>query len=140
MIKKILSIIDRVTKHKAIGIIYNLSPEYEAKLEKILLEEKHIIIKGSYASRGAMLRYRLGNELKVKHFQFCMIPGLIQDRIICIKGADILKPSYARVIDEFHKYKIPLLLLMNSDTLMKDFRNLSSYQGVLTIEQDFLTL
>lgn len=138
--KKILSIVDRVMKRKAIGIIYNIPPDEEKKLEKKLIEENHIVIKGSYAYRGAMLQYRLGSELNAKHFRFCMLPGLLNNQIICIKNADTLKPSYARVLDEFHKYKIPLLLLMNSDTLMKDFRKLSSYYSVLTIEQDYETL
>lgn len=62
---KILSIIDRVKKHKAIGIIFNLPPDEEAKIEKILLDENHIIIKGTDAYRGEMLRYRLGKKFKV---------------------------------------------------------------------------
>lgn len=138
--KKILSIIDRVRKRKAIGIIYNIPVDEEIKLEKKLIEENHIIVKGSYACRGAMLQYRLGIKLKLKHFRFCMLPGMLEGRIICIKGADTLKPSYSRVLDDFHKYKIPLLLLMNNDSSMNDFRKLGAYHRVFTIEQDYLTL
>jgi hypothetical protein len=139
-LKKVLGIVDRVLKKKAIGIIYNIHKDDEAALQNYLLDEKHIVVKGSDAYTSAMLLFRLGKRLNTKHLQFKMIPGFINGYVICITGADGIKSSYSRVLDEFNKYKIPLLLLMHSDAPMKDFRKLGAYQRVLTIEQDYSTL
>jgi hypothetical protein len=138
--KEVLSIIDRVRNKKAIGIIYNLPKHREAFLQNKLLDEKHIVINGTDAYTAPMLLFRLGKKLNTKQLQIKMIPGLINENIICITSADVIKSSFSRVLYEFYRYKIPLLLLMNSDTFMKDFRKLSSYYSVLTIEQDYSLL
>jgi len=140
MKKKVLGIVDRVLNKKAVGIIYNIPNNEEAILQNKLLDEKHIVIKGSDAYTSAMLLFRLSKKFNTKHLQSNMIPGFINGYLICITGADGIKSSYSRVLDEFNKYKIPLLILMHSDAPMKDFRRLGAYQRVLTIEQDYSTL
>ena len=140
MKKKVLGIIERVLNKKAVGIIYNVPKNDEAILQNKLLDGKHIVIKGSDAYTSAMLMFRLSKKLNAKHLQSKMIPGFINGYLICITNADGIKSSYSRVLDEFSKYKIPLLLLMHSDAPMKDFRKLGAYQRVLTIEQDYSTL
>ena len=138
--RKVLSIIDRVRKKKAVGIIYNIPKNDQAVLQNKLLDQKHIIINGSDAYTSAMLLFRLGKKFKTKHLQLKMVPGFINGCIICITDADGIKSSYSKVLDDFNKYKIPLLILMNSDAPMKDFRKLGAYQRVLTIEQDYQSL
>ena len=138
--KKMLSIIDRVRKKKAVGIIYNIPKNDQAVLQNKLLDQKHIIINGSDAYTSVMLLYRLQKILKVKRLQLSMIPGLINGNIIVLTSADGIRSSYSKVLDDFNKYKIPLLILMNSDAPMKDFRKLGAYQRVLTIEQDYSTI
>ena len=76
-----------------------------------------------------------------------MIPGLINlpdgkagGNIIVLTSADGIRSSYSKVLDDFNKYKIPLLILMNSDAPMKDFRKLGAYLRVMTIEQDYRNL
>ena len=138
--RKVLSIIDRVRKKKAVGIIYNIPKNDQAVLQNKLLDQKHIIINGSDAYTSVMLLYRLQKILKVKRLQLSMIPGLINGNIIVLTSADGIRSSYSKVLDDFNKYKIPLLILMNSDAPMKDFRKLGAYQRVLTIEQDYQSL
>ena len=145
--RKVLSIIDRVRKKKAVGIIYNIPKNDQAVLQNKLLDQKHIIINGSDAYTSVMLLYRLQKILKVKRLQLSMIPGLINlpdgkagGKIIVLTSADGIRSSYSKVLDDFNKYKIPLLILMNSDAPMKDFRKLGAYQRVLTIEQDYSTI
>lgn len=139
-VKKILAIVDRIIKKKAIGIIYNIPLNDEAILQNKLLDDKHILIKGTDAYTSAMLVFRLGKKFNTKHLSLKMVPSFINGNIICVTGADGIKSSYSRVLDDFNKYKIPLLLLMHSDSPMKDFRKLGAYNRVLTIEQDYSTL
>lgn len=130
--------IERIIKQKAIGIIYNI-PDADASLlvNRLLDEGKHIVINAHDAYTSAMLRFRLGSKLKVRQFTFSMLPSLIDGNLIILKDADIIKPSYSRVFEDFHKYKIPLLLLMNSDAIMDDLRHYAAYNRVMTIEADF---
>ena len=138
--KKVTSIIDRVLNKKAIGIIYNIPNNDEAQLQNKLLDDKHIVVKGTDAYTAPMLLFRLGKKLNTKRLQTKMIPGLINGNIICVTDADGIKNSFSRVLDDFHKYKIPLLILMHSNAPMRDFRNLGAYKRVLTIEQDYENL
>jgi hypothetical protein len=64
-LKKVLGIVDRVLKKKAIGIIYNIHKDDEAALQNYLLDEKHIVVKGSDAYTSAMLLFRLGKIPKI---------------------------------------------------------------------------
>jgi hypothetical protein len=141
MTKKIFGIVDRVIKRKAVGIIYNVPKIDEALLQNRLLDEHKVLpIKGRDAYTHSMLLHRLSSKLKIKHIQFSMIPALIDDKIIMITGADMIKNSYNRILDESYKYKIPLLIIMNNETAMKDFRKFAAYQRVFTIEQNYKTL
>jgi len=139
MTNKILNnIIQRVDKNKAIGIIYNCpKPQQEIYKNNLFPKQKAIIINGRDAYTAPMLQFRLGNLFKMKDLTFSQVPALLDGRMIVIINADIIKPSYSRVINDFFKYKVPMIIFMNTDTAMKDFRNLGSYQQVLTIEQDF---
>ncbi len=141
MTKKIISIIDRVMKRKAVGIIYNMPKNVVAILQNRLLDEKKaIVIHGQDAFTSAMFIYRMQSILKIKHLSYNMIPTLIDSKMIMVTHADMIKSSFNKVISESFKYKIPILLLMNSDVAMPDFRKLKAYQRVFTIEQDFSKL
>ncbi|MGK9367553.1 hypothetical protein ACSSWA_01470 [Melioribacter sp. Ez-97] len=131
----------RVKKQKALGIIYNI-PNVDAALlvNRLLDEKKHIVINARDAYTSAMLKYRLGSKLKVKGLSFNMLPELLQGKIITVNNADMIKESYARVFDDFRRYGVPLLLLMHSDSAMKDLRKWPSYTRVMTIEADFKLL
>jgi len=133
--------VERVQKQKALGIIYNI-PNVDAALlvNRLLDEKKLIVVNASDAYTSSMLKYRLGSKFKVKGFSFNMLPALTDGKIITINHADIIKESYARVFEDFRQYGIPLLLLMHSDSAMKDLRKWSSYSRVMTIEADFKML
>lgn len=140
MKKKVQNIIDRVMKKKAIGIIYNIPKNDLAMIQNSLLDDKHIVIRGHDAYTVGMLSNRLGRQLKAKHFSFNMLPALVIGKMVTITDADIIKDSFGRVMDDFYKYKTPLLLLMINDVSMDNLRNLKAYSRVLTIERDYKTL
>jgi len=140
MKRKVLGIIERVQKRKAVGIIFNIPKNEEAILQNKLLDKKNIVIKGRDAYTSAMLLYRLSNQLKIKNLSFDQLPGIIDGKIIVITGADIIKTSYVRVLDDSSKYKIPVLLLMRKDQKMNDIRKSPVYQRIFTIEQNYQSL
>ncbi len=137
---KVIDIVNRVQKRKALGIIYNISKNEEADIKQRLEKFEHLIFRGLDVYTAPMLTFRLGNKLKIKKFSFDMLPAVIDGKVITITGADILSNSYAKVIEEFAKYKIPLVLLMNKDHKMTDLRRLPVYNKILTIEQNYQTL
>ena len=136
-----LKIVERVLKNKAVGIIYNIPKGDEAILKNKLLDErKAVILKGSDAYTAPMFLFRLSSTLKAKHLSFHMIPALIDGKLVAVTGADVIKTSYNRVLDDSFKYKVPILLLMNTDQSMREFRKLAAYRRVLTIEQNYQEL
>lgn len=138
MRKKIQNIVERVRRTKATGIIYNIPKDDAALLQNKLLDNREVIaLRGRQAPNSAQFLYRLGYLLKIKHLKFCMLPALLDGKVILINEADVLKQSYSKVMEDLHKNKVPLLLLMHSDAPMKDFRKLPAYYKVLTIEQDY---
>ena len=140
MKRKVLDIVERVNKRKALGIIFNVPKDQEAQILNKLLDEKHLVFKGNDVYTSAMLGFRLSKKLKMKDVSIDMLPSLIEDKIIVITNADILKESYTKVFQESSKYKVPFLLLMNRDHKLTDFRKLPFYQHILTIEQNYQTL
>lgn len=134
-------IVERVKKTKATGVIFNISKTDASMLQNKLLDSKNAIaIRGRSAPNSAQFIFRLSYLLKTKHLKFSMLPCLLDDKIIIITEADLLKSSYSKVIEALHENKIPLLLLMHSDAPMKAFRKLPAYNKVLTIEQDYSNL
>jgi hypothetical protein len=141
MKQNVLNIINRIIKKKAVGIIYNVPKNDKAILNnKLLDEKKHLVIHGKDAYTSAMFRHRLGRELKIKNLSFNMLPTLLDGKMITVIDADMIKDSYSLIFDDFFKYKIPLLLLVNKDTAMDDIRKLSAYTRVLTMEFDYTSL
>ena len=65
--KKLAGIIDRVQKKKAVGVIYNIPKDCAARLHNKLLDNKHIVVKGSDAYTSAMLLFRLGKKFKTNY-------------------------------------------------------------------------
>ncbi len=138
MTRKVNNIIDRVIKRKAVGIIYNIPKTDEAILQNKLLDQKKaVVIRGRDAYTAPMFMFRLSSKLKIKNITFNQVAAFIEGKLITVTGADVIKSSYNRIIDDAYKYKVPLLILMNSDTTMKDFRKLKAYTKILTIEQDY---
>lgn len=136
--KKLLNIIERVKKAKATGLIYNLPKTQAALLQNKLLDKKAVVaIKGRDAYTPPMLMFRLGHQLKMKRLTVNMLPDLLDGKIILINEADMLKPSYNKVLEQFKEAKIPLLLLFNNGHGIKTFRKLPVYNTMLTIEQDY---
>jgi hypothetical protein len=141
MRKELLDIIERVRKNKATGIIFNIPREDAETLESYLIEnDSAVVIRGRVAPTSKQFFWRLGNLLKVKHLTCCMIPAALNGRIILISEADILRPSFNKAIEDCFNNKVPLLLLMNNNESMKEFRRLPAYDKVLTIEQSFTSL
>ncbi|NMB83029.1 MAG: hypothetical protein GYA14_14550 [Ignavibacteria bacterium] len=141
MKKQIFKIIERVKKKNAVGIIYNIPKNDCAIISNKLLDEKiHIPIHGSDAFKAEMLTNRLGRFFKMKHFNLMMLPGLIDGKILTILGADVIMPSYSKVIENLSKMKIPLLLLLYNEISMEKIRKMNAYNRVLTIEFDYNSL
>ncbi len=140
MKRKVLDIVERVNKRKALGIIFNVPKDQEAQIQNKLLDDKHLVFRGNDVYTSAMLNFRLSKRLKMKDVSIDMLPSLIDDKVIVITNADILKESYTKVFQESSKYKVPFLLLMNRDQKLTDFRKLPFYQSILTIEQNYQTL
>lgn len=140
MKRKVLDIVERVNKRKALGIIFNVPKDQEAQIQNKLLDDKHLVFKGNDVYTSAMLNFRLSKRLKMKGVSIDMLPSLIDGKVIVITSADILKESYTKVFQESSKYKVPFLLLMNRDQKLTDFRKLPFYHHILTIEQNYQTL
>jgi hypothetical protein len=141
MKKQVFKIIERVKKKSAVGIIYNISKNECAMLSNKMLDEKmHVVVKGTDAFKSQMLAHRLGKEFKIKHFSLSMLPGLIDGKLITINGADVVMPSYSRIMEDFSRMKIPLLLLIHNEVSMDKIRKMSAYNRVLTIEYDYNSL
>jgi len=140
MKRKVLDIVERVNKRKALGIIFNVPKDQEAQIQNKLLDEKHLVFRGNDVYTSAMLNFRLSKRLKMKGVSIDMLPSLIDGKVIVITSADILKESYTKVFQESSKYKVPFLLLMNRDQKLTDFRKLPFYHHILTIEQNYQTL
>jgi hypothetical protein len=140
MKRKVLDIVERVNKRKALGIIFNVPKDQEAQIQNKLLDDKHLVFRGNDVYTSAMLNFRLSQKLKMKGVSIDMLPSLIDGKVIVITSADILKESYTKVFQESSKYKVPFLLLMNRDHKLADFRKLPFYQHILTIEQNYQTL
>lgn len=141
MKKQIFNIIDRVKKKNAVGIIYNIPKNECAMLINKMLDDKmHIVVRGTDAFKSQMLSHRLGREFKIKHFSLSMLPGLIDGKLITINGADVVMPSYSKILEDFSKMKIPLLLLIHNEVSMEKIRKFSAYTRVLTIEYDYKNL
>lgn len=140
MKRKVLDIVERVNKRKALGIIFNVPKDQEAQIQNKLLDDKHLVFRGNDVYTSAMLNFRLSQRLKMKGVSIDMLPSLIDGKVIVITSADILKESYTKVFQESSKYKVPFLLLMNRDQKLTDFRKLPFYQSILTIEQNYQTL
>ncbi len=138
MTKKLNNIINRVQKKKAIGIIYNIPKNEMSIIQNRLLDNKQaIILKGRDAYTAPMFMFRLSSKLKMKKLAFHMIPALIDDKLIAVTGADTFTNSYSRILEDAYKYKVPILLFMNTDAAMTEFRRLKAYNKILTIEQNF---
>jgi hypothetical protein len=136
--KKLLNIIERVRKAKAIGIIYNLPTQQAALLQNKLLDNKSAIaIRGRDAYTPPMLLNRLSYHFKIKRMSLSMLTTFIEDKVLLISEADMLKPSYNKVLEDLRKYKIPIVLLFNNGHAIKEFRKLPVYHKILTIEQDY---
>jgi len=132
-------IVQRIIKNKAIGIIYNITPEEQDKLLGRLKKEKQEIIpiNANEAYRSDMLKNRLGFFLKVKFFNMSMLPGLLNDKtVITVKGADIIQQSYSQVLEDFSNMRMPLLLLLKDERNMRTIRSFRSYNRVMIIEED----
>jgi hypothetical protein len=141
MKQNVLNIVNRIIKKKAVGIIYNVPKNDRALLQnKLLDEKKHLVVQGRDVYTSAMLKMRLGHQLKVKHLSYNMLPTLLDGKMITITDADMIKESYNKIFDDFFKYKIPLLLLVNKDAAMDDIRKLSAYTRVLTMEFDYSSI
>lgn len=140
MKRKVLDIVERVQKRKALGIVFNIPKSDESIIQNRLLDDHHIVFKAIDVYTSAMLNFRLSKKLKIKNISIDMLPSLIDGKVIVITGADILKESYAKIFLESSKYRIPILLLMNHEQKMSDLRRLPVYHKVLTIEQNYLTL
>lgn len=140
MKKKVLDIVDRVSRRKALGIIFNVPKNDEAAIQNKLLDQHHLVFKAIDVYTSAMLGFRLSKRLKLKNISIDMLPSLIDGKIIVITGADILKESYGKIFLECSKYKVPFLLLMNREQKLSDLRKLPVYNKILTIEQNYLTL
>jgi hypothetical protein len=140
MKRKVLDIVERVGKRKALGIIFNVPKDHESQIQNKLLDDKHLVFRGTDVYTTAMLNFRLSKRLKMKGVSIDMLPSIIDGKIIVITNADILKESYTKIFLECSKYKVPFLLLMNRDQKITDFRALPFYHKILTIEQNYLTL
>lgn len=141
MKKQVFKIIERVKKKNAVGIIYNIPKNDCAMINNKLLDDKtHIPVKGTDAFKAQMLTHRLGREFKIKHFNLSMLPGLIEGKVLTILGADVLMPSYSKVIEDLSTMKIPLLLFIHNEVSMDKIRKMSAYNRVLTIEYDYRSL
>ncbi len=140
MKRKILDIVDRVNKRKALGIIFNIPKDHEAKIQNRLLDDHHLVFRGNDVYTSAMFSYRLSNKLKMKDVSIDMLPSLIEGKVLVITGADILKESYEKIFKDSAKYKVPILLLMNRDQKIADLRKMKVYNKILTIEQNYQTL
>lgn len=134
---EIKKFIERVRKQKACGIIYNFPKSENAVFINNFLDDKNIAFDAIQVYTSDMLRNRLASWLKIRGLQFNMLPSLIENKIICVYRADMIKSSYSRVLDDFHKNKVPLLLIMNDDKAITNFRKFAAYKRVLTIEADY---
>jgi hypothetical protein len=136
--KKLLGIIERIKKANAIGIIYNLSKQQAALLQNRLLDSRQVVvIRGKEAYTPPMLMFRLKHQLKMKLLTIDKLTDLLDGKLILINEADMLKPSYNKVLEEFNRCRIPLILLFNNGHAVKNFRKLPVYNQILTIEQDY---
>ena len=139
--KKLLNIIARVKKAKAVGLIYNLPKQEAALLQNKLLDRREVLlIKGRDAYTPPMLMFRLKNIFKIKGLTIQMLPDLLDGKMILINEADMLHASYNKVLEQIKEAKIPLLLLFNNGHGIKEFRKLPVYNKILTIEQDYLNI
>ena len=137
-LNKFETILGRIQKRNACGIIYNMS---EASMISFRLQYEHkkriIPIDGQHFYSYSLLRLALGKIFNVKNMQLENVPPRIGDAIIYIHHADHLQSSIVRFLDECNKLKIPVMLLFKSIDSVKVLRNYSDYYRFLTIEQDF---
>lgn len=141
MKKQIFKIIDRVKKKNAVGIIFNIPKTDSAMLNNKLLDDKECIaVNAHHAYTAQMFIYRIGKFLKIKRFNLSMLPGLIDGKILLVSSADVIMPSFSKILEDLQKIKIPILLLITSDVSMDKIRNLKSYNRILTIEYDYNSL
>jgi len=130
-------ILDRIIRNNAVGIIYNFNSEEQVEFLHRIQKENHIIIDGKGAFIPDMLKNRISYNLKIKNMSWNMLPTLIPGKMVVVTNADMIKNGFARVFEEFRKYKVPLLLLLNYDTNMVNIRNFHSYQTSMIIEYDY---
>lgn len=141
MNKTVSSLINRIQKRNAVGIIYNIPKNDSAILINNLLDQhRSVVVQGSFADCYKTLAFRLGKQLDKKGFTYYMLPSLLDEKIVIVNNADLIKPSFSKVFDEFKKLKIPLLLLMNKEATMDKVRSFPAFSRVLTIEQNFKEL
>ncbi len=139
-VKKINNIVERVIRKNALGVIYNCPKSDQSIIVNKLIEKyKCIAIKGTDAFTSRMLQCRLGARLKIKNFTWQMLP-MLEGKLVVINEADALKESYDKILIDFYKYKVPLLILMNGGTGMENLRGFQAYKRVFTIEQDYQKL
>lgn len=141
-LNNLVRLTERIKKNNAIGIIYNVPKLSEVTIlaSKLLEEEKHIVYRGTDVATNAMLKYRLGYFFKVKHFDFSMLPTLLDGKMVTVYEADFVKDSFARAMEELYQLKIPLLLIFTSDAKLTELRNYGAYNRVMTIEYDYASL
>jgi len=138
MKKTLSNIIDRVQKRNAVGIIYNIPKNETAILINNLLDQhRSIVVQGSFADCYKTLAFRLGVQFKRKGFHYYMLPSIAENKIVVVLGADLIKPSYSKVFEEFKNIKIPLLLLLHKDAALDKIRSFPAFSHVLTMEQNF---
>lgn len=138
--KKTIGIIDRIEKRNALGFIYNIPKDDAKELIEKLSPRKHLHIKCTDAPDYQMLKNRLGFILKMKGFSYDMLPGLIDNKILTLSAADIIKPSYSKVFQELSTLKIPMLLIMTTDSAMNRIRKFEAFNNSFTIEQNYKEL
>ncbi len=135
---KLNSILHRVIRTNSCAIIFNMPASYQALfINSMNDDKKHVAINARDASSSMMLLNRLSTIMKHPKIKFDMLPAHLNGKFLTIHNADFIDSTYTRVFEACSQYKIPLLLLFNSDAPIDRVRSMPGYQRVLTIEQDY---
>ena len=138
---QINSIVKRVFRSKSVGVLYNIPLNEQFELEREFKNKNQFyVINGTGPFTANLFLKRIGLAEKITNPPFNMLPALVQSRMVVLIGCHSYTPSFSRILEELKSYGIPFFIMMSNEVSLKDFRELSAYNNVVTIEQDFKSL
>ena len=134
----------RVNTHKALGLLYNVPEKHLTEMKDIMRRSLRITVDAKEASDRKTLLESIagyGNYSGRRSIEFMLnyAVSFLKKKMLIIYHADLLGKESLKLLNEFAKEKIPVVLIFNNGGF-HEFRKSEVYNTALTIEKDYSAL